>query len=111
MHSTTERPKRDRVNIMVRTWRFELETDPPVEDHKSLWKLLKKYWMAFARKFALVNNAILLTLFYLLFIGFPALVMKLFRKDLLDRRMGAARSAWHSRTEPLPSLERSKRQF
>jgi len=60
-------------------------------------KQLYKIWMKFAHLIGRVNTAILLTLFYFLFLGVAKLVTVLLRKDLLDERLGDRASYWRKR--------------
>lgn len=67
---------------------------------KSLARFLKLFyelWMKLAHAIGRVNTAILLTLFYFIFIGFAKLVTLLARKDLLDIRLGDRPSYWKNR--------------
>jgi hypothetical protein len=62
---------------------------------RKLGSLLKDRWMRFARGVAIVNTAILLTLFYLVIIGPISLFIRIVGKDFLQMR----------------SIDTAKRQF
>ncbi len=78
---------------------------------KKIGSRLYGWWMAFARALAFVNTRILLTLFFVIVIGPIALVLKLFRKDFLERRVGSSASYWKKREPSENSLEQALRQF
>jgi hypothetical protein len=76
-----------------------------------LWRTLKKWWMAFAHGLGWVNTRLILTVFYIVIIGIPAIILKLIGKDLLHRKYSKAPSYWIKK-EPLQhSLEQAKHQF
>lgn len=54
-------------------------------------------WMVFAHFIGRINTAILLTLFYFLFLGIAKVVTLLGRKDLLDTRWKDRSSYWKKR--------------
>lgn len=74
-------------------------------------RALKNGWMAFARVLGWFNTLLLLTLVYILFIGLPAIVLKLIRKDLLDRRFRDRSSYWRAKDSIERTLEQAKHQF
>ena len=78
---------------------------------RSICSLLYKGWMAFAHALAVVNTTIILSIVYLLLIGPSWLVMKLRRKDLLDRKVEAAPTFWRTKEPIKHTLEQSRRQF
>ncbi len=49
---------------------------------------VKKWWMAFARALGWLNARLLLTVFYFVILGIPALILRLLRKDPLHRKPG-----------------------
>ena len=78
---------------------------------KKVLSLLWAGWKKFAHVLGIINTKILLTLTYFIIIAVVAIIMKLFRKDPLDRRMKPSASYWHQR-EPLDvTLETCRRQF
>ena len=60
-----------------------------------LLRLLWNGWKKFAHGLGIVNRYILLTAFYFLIVSLVNLFVRLFRVDLLDRRMRPAASYWH----------------
>lgn len=60
-------------------------------------KRLYQGWLKFAHLIGRVNTAILLTIFYFLFLGITKLVTILLRKDLLDERLRDRGSYWRKR--------------
>ncbi len=68
------------------------------------------FWKKLARRLAIVQTTIILTLFYFLMIGIFALVIKLLRKDLLDKKWKKNKSFWKDK-KMLVTLENAKRQF
>lgn len=73
--------------------------------------MLYKGWMAFARALAVINTTLILSLVYFLLIGPSWLVMKLRRKDLLDRYEGSAPTFWKPKVPINHTMEQSRRQF
>ena len=63
-------------------------------------RLLWRGWKKFAYGLGVVNRYILLTVFYFLVVNIFNLFVRLFRVDLLDRRMRPAASYWHDRVAP-----------
>ena len=80
------------------------------ENLKRFWNALKKGWMAFAHAAGWLNTRLLLTLFYIL-LGIPALVLKLIRKDLLDRALYNRSSYWNDKEKIPHTTEQAKHQF
>jgi hypothetical protein len=73
---------------------------------------IKKSWLSFARLLGKVNTMILLSLVYMVFIGIMALIVRLFRKDLLQKRMNLVqRSYWQNKKANDQTLDRCKYQF
>jgi hypothetical protein len=78
---------------------------------KKTLDVLKKSWMAFAHAVGWFNTRLLLTIFYVIIIGIPAIVLKLFGKDLLDRKPGRTMSYWVEKEKVGNTLEEAKHQF
>jgi hypothetical protein len=79
---------------------------------KKLISRIKDGWMYFARTLGRVNTIILLTLVYLLIIGPMALLAKIFRKDLLQKKKQSMETTyWRDRATNAPTIERHKFQF
>lgn len=70
-------------------------------DEVNALKFLYKIWMTIALFIGRVNTAILLTLFYFLFLGIAKVAALLTGKDLLDERWKDRPSYWKKR-EKLP---------
>lgn len=64
---------------------------------KQYSKALYRAWMQFAHFIGKINTAILLTLFYFLFLGVARLVTLVSRADLLDSRWRDRPSYWRRR--------------
>ena len=96
---------------LLERWSFSGHPEPAEPQTRTLRSILFAYWMKFARILGIVNANILLTLFYLFIIGPAALVIKLFGKDLLDRRAEERTSYWYEKEYEKPDPERSKHQF
>lgn len=62
-------------------------------------KFLYRGWMAFAHVLGKINTAILLTLFYFLFMGMAKLLTLLLGKDLLDSQWRDRSSYWKDRKD------------
>jgi len=67
--------------------------------------------MAFAHALGWINTRVILTLFYFIILALPALFVKLFRKDLLHRRMQKSGSYWITKAPLKHTLEEAKHQF
>ena len=73
---------------------------------------IKRMWLLFARMLGKVNTFLLLSLVYLVVIGFMSLLMRLFRKDLLQKKMDIKQgSYWQTRKLDEQTLDRYKYQF
>ena len=69
-------------------------------------------WMAFARFLGWLNTKILLTLFFALVITPVGLVLRLFRRDLLEQRTGTdAESYWKRREDTVTDKSRLENLF
>ena len=62
-----------------------------------LLRLLWNAWKRFAHALGVVNRYVLLTVFYFVIVNIVNLFVRLFRVDLLDRRMKPAASYWHEK--------------
>ena len=67
---------------------------------KGLWA----GWMKFAHVLGIINRSILLSVFYFVFVNLIHLGLRIFRVDLLDRRMRPSASYWHERSLREPGL-------
>jgi hypothetical protein len=78
----------------------------------SFWRRLLAGWNAIVARFGFAQTLVILGLFYTLIIGPAALVAKLARRDLLDRRgLRVDTSAWRAADTAAPDLERARRSF
>lgn len=78
---------------------------------KNIFHTLKKAWMAFAHAVGWFNTRVLLTLTYLIVIGIPAIIVKLFRKDLLNRKWRTEVSYWVAKEKTGHSIGQARHQF
>ena len=78
---------------------------------KSLFLTLKNWWMKFAHALGWFNTRLLLTVVYFILFAIPALVLKLMRKDLLDRRWQSTTSYWKDKEKVEHTLEQANHQF
>ena len=79
-----------------------------------LLKALKKIWETWkkiALKIGAGVTAVLLSVVYFVGIGITSVIMKLARKDTLDKRFTDAPTFWLKKEKTEASLERAKRQF
>jgi hypothetical protein len=74
-------------------------------------RFLKKLWMAFARALGWFNTRLLLTVVYVVLFALPVLVLKLLRKDLLDRKFNDSSSYWINKEKVAHTIEQAKHQF
>jgi hypothetical protein len=79
---------------------------------KKILNYIKNGWLLFARILARVNTIILLTLIYVVIIGPMALILRILRKDPLQKKKNSLiTSYWHERASSEPTIERHKFQF
>jgi hypothetical protein len=79
---------------------------------KKILSAIKRMWLLFAQKLGKVNTILLLSLVYLVIIGFMSLLMRLFRKDLLRKKMDSHRASyWQIKHSSEQTLDRHKFQF
>jgi len=72
---------------------------------------IRDLWMSFANAVGWVNTRLWLTIFYFVLLALPALILKMLRKDLLDRAFRTGKSNWHEKERSDHSLEEARRQF
>lgn len=68
-------------------------------------------WKKFARRLAIIQTTIILSLFYFLMLGILAVVIKFLRKDLLDKKWKKNKSFWMEKEKVSIDMESAKRQF
>ncbi len=73
---------------------------------KTLWRGIKRLFHGLG----LVQNVLLLAVFYFLLFGPMALIVRLVKRDMLDIRGSDRPSFWTRRPPEEPSLERARRQ-
>jgi len=79
---------------------------------KNFISKLKTIWLSFSKKVVRVNTAVLLSLVYVVVIGFMALIVKLLRKDFLQKKINSTQASyWQTRITSEQTLDRSKYQF
>lgn len=79
---------------------------------KNIINRIKDVWLLFARTLGRISTVILLTLIYLLVIGPMALIAKILRKDLLQKKIFSTKTSyWCNRVSSEPTIERHKFQF
>ena len=76
-----------------------------------IWRAFWTHWKSLALKIARAQTLFLLTLFYFTLFGFYALVLKLFQRDLLDKKWRKEKSFWIKKERVDTALESAKRQF
>jgi hypothetical protein len=79
---------------------------------KYLLQQLKRMWLLFAKTLVKINTFILLSLVYIIIVGFIALILRILRIDLLQKKMNSNRTSyWRIRASSEPTLDRQKYQF
>ena len=79
---------------------------------KKIFHSVKKLWMAFANLLGRISTFILLTLVYVFAVGLMSLFTRIFRQDLLERKLQSERASyWRTRASSDRTLERHKFQF
>jgi hypothetical protein len=100
------------IDHILQSWSFGIPADDTVTAiPRTIWRQLYDYWMKFAHGLGRINALILLTLVYFVVIGPAAVVLRLFGKDLLDRKAEKRSSFWYKKDQEQLTLERSKQQF
>mgnify|MGYP001481476597 CR=1 FL=1 len=77
----------------------------------ALGRAIKKWWMQFARALGWVNTRLLLSVFYVVILSLPALLLRLFRRDPLRRAFRKDGSYWQDKPPLEHTISRAKRQF
>lgn len=79
---------------------------------KKFFFTIKHMWQLFSQKLGEIVTIFLLSLVYLIIIGFMSLLVKIFRKDLLRKKMDLNISSyWQVRPSNEQTLDRHKYQF
>ncbi len=78
---------------------------------RHIGQIFYKAWMKFAAALAFINTTIILIILYVVIIGITSIIMRLFGKDLLDKRILATDTLWQEKEPVIHSLEQSRRQF
>jgi hypothetical protein len=79
---------------------------------KTFLNRLKTIWLSFAQKLGRVNTIVLLTLVYVVVVGFMAIIAKILRKDPLQKKIDPKRTSyWCDRTSSEQTLEHQRFQF
>jgi len=103
---------REKVSELVHRWSYSPEVQgAETGARKAIWRIAYEYWMKFARALGKANAFVLLTLVYVVVIGPAAIVLKILRRDLLDRKAEPGSTHWYQKEQEETTLERSERQF
>jgi hypothetical protein len=79
---------------------------------KKFFSTAKRIWMLFAQKLGKFNTMLLLSLVYFIVIGLMSLFVRIFRKDLLRKKMDLnVASYWQKKQSGEQTLDRHKFQF
>jgi hypothetical protein len=82
------------------------------DEMNSFFRAIKRWWLLFAHMLGKVNTVLLLSLVYLIVIGFMSLIIRLLRKDLLQKKMDFNQASyWQARKTNEQTLDRYKFQF
>ncbi len=73
---------------------------------KSFFKLIYRYWMKFAHVLGWVNTRVILSVFYLVILTPVGLLLKVFKKDLLEEKINPAESTYWLVKEQVVDRER-----
>jgi hypothetical protein len=78
----------------------------------SFFRTVKRWWLLFAKMLGKVNTILLLSLVYFIVIGFMSLIVRLFHKDLLQKKTSFDQlSYWQTRKAGEQTLDRNKFQL
>ena len=78
---------------------------------RDFFRVIYKYWMLFAKKFAIIPTTIILFILYFIVVGIISITNFIMRKDLLDKKLTPAPSFWRDKEHIATDFERCKRQF
>ena len=95
---------------LQKKWRF----DPPTILLSPRQRVKKALLWPLVRLGALlgrVNTLLLLSLFYVLFLGPVSVIRRLLGKDDLEKRIHRNGATWHTRTNTTTDADRLRRQF
>jgi hypothetical protein len=102
----------EHIAKLLRRWSY---TSEGIEDEaaplRTIWRIAYDYWMKFAKAVGKANALVLLTIVYVILIGPAAIVLKVFGKDLLDRKAGIGSTYWREKAPEELTLDRSKQPF
>ena len=73
---------------------------------KLIFQTLYKYWMKFAHVLGWVNTRIILTVFYIVIITPVSLLLRVFKKDLLDLDFKKSEESYWNKKEIILDRER-----
>lgn len=73
---------------------------------KSFFKFIYRYWMKFAHVLGWVNTRVILSVFYLVILTPFGLLLKVFKKDLLEEKIDPATSTYWLVKEQVVDRER-----
>lgn len=78
---------------------------------KSFLRKIWGGWKKVAHAIGVFQTKLILTILYFVVIGLASLMVRLFRRDLLDRRVDDRSTLWRDRIQPAVDLNGAKRQF
>ena len=79
---------------------------------KNILRTIKRLWLEFAQMLGKINTILLLSIVYLVIVGFMSLIIRIFRKDFLQKKMSAEKETfWQTRKTSEQTLDRYKFQF
>jgi predicted membrane protein len=82
------------------------------DEMNNIFRTIKRLWLLFAHMLGKVNTILLLFLVYFVVIGIMSIIVRLFRKDLLQKKMDYDQASyWQTRVTSEQTLDRSKFQF
>ena len=68
-------------------------------------------WKKFAHKLGVFNTYVILTIIYFMVFSIAAILVRIFKPDLLDKKWTAVGPLWKPRPPSNPALEEARRQF
>ena len=102
----------EHIEVLLRRWSFTSQAlEAEAARPRTIWRIAHDYWMRFARFLGKANALLLLTVVYFLLIGPAAIVLRIFGRDLLDRKAGKGHTYWRQKSDEQLTLDRSKQQF
>jgi len=104
--------QQEHIQTLLSRWSYTSGSqEGTLVTQRTIWRIVRGYWMKFAQGLGKANALFLLTIVYVVLIGPAAIVLKVIGKDLLDRKAGIGSTYWRVKAGEKLTIERSKQPF